>query len=123
MIAEIRADLIRELIFGFGLRLLMLDGSAEKPNRAFLGERQSELGKQRLAKAICDAVLDEAIEPRAFLAACKRRPNDESQTTTRAAAEHDPSRSAYYEPWWDDDDFTLIDMQLERERKQKLGEH
>ncbi len=104
---ELRADFLRDTIFGAGVRLLCLHGGGEASARAFLGKRASEIGQDALARAVCVAVCSSVIEPRSYLAACGRSPPTE--TTGNGSAAHS-------EVWWDDDDFSMIDLQLAHER-------
>lgn len=70
---EHRADLLKALVWDHGLRLLTTAGGlTADAARTFLGKRVAEVGRERLAKAIAAAIIDEAIEPKAYLGAVTR---------------------------------------------------
>lgn len=93
---EARADILADMIWRYGVRLLTADGTPTADARAFLGKRIADVGRETLARAILEATIQCVADPRAYLGAVKRN----SQPTARRRFE--PTDDAWgdvLQPW------------------------
>lgn len=92
--ADIRNETAK-FAFAIGVRMLVGTGTAEAQARAFLGKRIKEIGKPALIRAIIDAALREAVDPKSFIASAGRAVP--GKLTQRA--EDDEKNSDGIQPW------------------------
>ncbi len=57
-------------VWGDGLNLLITKGNSEQQSRTFLGLAVKQYGNENVQKAIETAILEDPVEPKAFIMAC-----------------------------------------------------